>query len=147
VTLVQAMQPRPPVIPPDATLSSAAKQMASNRMALLPVVLRGRMVGTLSAFDLIEICIAERQRPNQQPDQRKVSAAMRPDPPSCRPEDTVAHVREQMHALRMPTLPVTEANGELVGLVDLFDLEVAEDAGVAAGPEPEMVERVRGEAF
>ena len=71
---------------------------------------------------------------------------MRPDPPSCRPEDTVAQVREQMHALRMPTLPVTEANGELAGLVDLFDLEAAKDAGVA-GPEPEMVERVRGEAF
>jgi len=40
---------------------------------------------------------------------------MRPDPPSCRPEDAVAQVRAQMHALRMPTLPVTEANGELVG--------------------------------
>lgn len=67
---------------------------------------------------------------------------MRPDPPSCRPEDTVA----QMHALRTPTLPVTEANGELVGLVDLFDLKAAEEAGVAAGPEPKMVQRVRGEA-
>ena len=54
---------------------------------------------------------------------------------------------QAMHALRMPTHPVTEANGELVGLIDLFDLEAAEDAGVAAGPEPEMVERVRGEAF
>jgi len=71
---------------------------------------------------------------------------MRPDPPSCRPEDTVAQVRAQMHALRTPTLPVTEANGELVGLVDLFDLKAAEEAGVAAGPEPKMVQRVRGEA-
>jgi len=147
VTLVQAMQPCPPVIAPDATLSSAAKQMASNRMPLLPVVHDGRMVGTLSAFDLIGICIADGQCPDQRPDQRKVSAAMRPDPPSCRPEDTLSQVRKQMRALRIPTLPVTDANGKLVGLVDLFDLEAAEDAGVAAGPEPEMVERVRGDAF
>ena len=147
MTLVQAMQPCPPVIAPDATLSSAAKQMASNRMPLLPVVHDGRMVGTLSALDLIAISITEASDPDQSPDQRKVSGAMRPDPPSCRPEDTVAQVREQMRTLRMPTLPVTGANGELVGLIDLFDLEAAEDAGVAAGPEPEMVERVRGDAF
>lgn len=140
MTLVQAMNPRPPVIAPDATLISAAKQMASSRMPLLPVVLGGRMVGTLSAFDLIAISVAE----GFAPDQRKVSAEMRPDPPSCRPEDTLAQVREQMHALRLSTLPVTEANGELVGLIDLFDLETAENAGAAAGPEPEMVARVRG---
>jgi CBS domain-containing protein len=52
-----------------------------------------------------------------------------------------------MRELRMPVLPVVEANGELVGLVDLFDVENAADDGMAAGPEPEMVKRVRGEAL
>jgi len=44
-------------------------------------------------------------------------------------------------------LPVVEANGELVGLVDLFDVEDAGDPGMVAGPEPEMAQRVRGDAF
>ena len=142
MTLVQAMQPGPPVIAPDATLASAARSMASNHISLLPVVARGRLLGTLSAFDLIRCSIAG----GLGPDQRTVRAAMRSDPPSCRAEDTVVQVRQQMRELRVQTLPVIEADGALVGLVDLFDIEDAADAGAAAGPEPDMVKRVRGEA-
>jgi hypothetical protein len=51
-----------------------------------------------------------------------------------------------MRELRSVTLPVIAADGELVGLVDLFDVENAADGGTAAGPAPDMVQRVRGEA-
>ncbi|WP_296898777.1 CBS domain-containing protein [Thiohalocapsa sp.] len=142
MTLIQTMQRRPASTTPEATLRSAAKQMASHHCALLPVIARGRLVGTLSALETT----ARRVGSRMDPDRRTVRAVMRPDPPTCRPEDTVAQVCEQMRALRQPVLPVIEANGELVGLVDLFDIEAAGAAGSVAGPEPDMVKRVRGEA-
>lgn len=143
VTLVQAIQMRPTVTTPDTTLRNAAKEMASHRMALLPVVAKGRLVGSLSAYDLTTRVVGG----GLDPDRRTVRAIMRPDPPACRPEDTLGQVREQMRDLRTTVLPVVEANGELVGLVDLFDVEDAGDPGMVAGPEPEMAQRVRGDAF
>ncbi|WP_295886147.1 CBS domain-containing protein [uncultured Thiohalocapsa sp.] len=142
MTLIQTIQRRPPVTTPDTTLRSAAKEMASHRSTLLPVVARGKLVGTLSALDITARSVGG----GLDPDRRTVRAVMRPDPPTCRPEDAVSAVREQMRALRQSVLPVIEANGELIGLVDLFDIEAAGDAGRVAGPEPEMVKRVRGEA-
>jgi CBS domain-containing protein len=142
LTLIQAMQRRPAVTTPEATLRSAAKQMASERAALLPVVVAGgRLIGTLSALDLTARTIGG----GLDPERRTVRAVMRPDPPVCRPTDSLSQVHAQMRALRLPTLPVVEARGELVGLVDLFDIDSAADHGVAAGPEPEMARRVRGE--
>jgi CBS domain-containing protein len=139
------MQRRPPVTTPDATLRSAARQMASEHTGLLPVIAGGRLVGTLSAFDLAARTVGG----NLDADRRTVRAVMRPlsahSQATCRPEERVGAVRERMRRLRQPALPVIEANGELVGLVDLFDLDAAEDAGSAAGPEPEMARRVRGE--
>jgi len=143
VTLVQAIQMRPTVTTPDTTLRNAAKEMASHRMALLPVVAKGRLVGSLSAYDLTTRVVGG----GLDPDRRTVRAIMRPDPPAYRPEDTLGQVREQMRDLRTTVLPVVEANGELVGLVDLFDVEDAGDPGMVAGPEPEMAQRVRGDAF
>jgi CBS domain-containing protein len=142
VTLIQTIQRRPPVTTPDTALRSAAKVMASHRSTLLPVVVRGKLVGTLSALDITARSVGG----GLDPDRRTVRAVMRPDPPTCRPEDAVSAVREQMRALRQSVLPAIEANGELIGLVDLFDIEAAGDAGRVAGPEPEMVKRVRGEA-
>lgn len=142
MTLIQTMQRRPAVTTPEATLRSAAKEMASQRTALLPVISKGKLVGTLSAMDVTARSVGG----GLDPDRRTVRAVMRPDPPTCRPEDTVDQVYGQMRRLRQSVLPVIEANGELVGLVDLFDIEAAEDAGHVAGPEPDMVKRVRGAA-
>lgn len=141
MTLIQAMQRRPAVTNPGATLCGAAKQMVSERVSLLPVVANGRLVGTISALDLAGRVIGGGLDPNR----RTVRVVMRPDPPACRPEDTLSQVRERMHALRQPALPVIEPNGQLVGLIDLFDIEAAADDGMVAGPEPEMVRRVRGD--
>jgi CBS domain-containing protein len=141
MTLIQAMQRRPPATTPNATLRSAARQMASSRAALLPVVDNGRLVGTLSAFDLTARTIGG----GLDPDRRTVRAVMRSNPPTCRAEDSLSQVRETMRSHRLSTLPVIEGDGELVGLVDLFAVERAGEAGMAAGPEPDMVERVRGD--
>lgn len=103
MTLVQAMHRRPPVTRPEATLRSAAKQMASTRSAMLPVIAEGRFVGTLSAFDLTARSVGG----DLDPDRRMVRALMRPDPPSCRPHDGLEEVRARMIELRTPTLPVT----------------------------------------
>jgi CBS domain-containing protein len=207
VTLIQTMQRRPAVTTPDATLRSAAKEMASQRTALLPVISKGKLIGTLSAMDVTARSVGGGLDPDRRtvravmrpdpptcrpedtvdqvygqmrrlrqsvlpviskgrligtlsamdvtarsvgggldPDRRTVRAVMRPDPPTCRPEDTVDQVYGQMRRLRQSVLPVIEANGELVGLVDLFDIEAAGDDGKVAGPEPDMVKRVRGEA-
>jgi len=141
MTLVQAMRRHPPVISPEATIRSAAREMASHATSLLPVVADRRIVGTLSAFDLVIRSLGG----GLDPDRRTVRAVMRPDPQTCRPEDSIPEVRARMRALRVATLPVVEDNGELVGLVDLFDVEDAADDGSAAGPEPDFVKRVRGE--
>ena len=141
MTLIQAMQRRPPVTRPDATLRSAARQMASHGSALLPVIADDRLVGTLSAFDLTARSLGG----DLDPDRRTVRALMRPDTPTCRPEDGLDEVRVRMLTLRMPTLPVTEPGAHLVGLVHWFDIEGARES--SAGPEPELAKRVRGEAL
>jgi len=141
MTLIQAMQQRPPAIRPDATLRSAAKQMASNRSSLLPVIADGRLVGTLSAFDLTARSIGG----NLDPDRRTVRAVMRPDPPSCRPEDDLDEVRARMLKMRLPTLPVIESDANCIGLLHWFDVEGAR--ADSAGPAPDMVKRVRGETL
>ncbi len=141
MTLIQVMQRDPAVTAPDATLPSAAEKMASAGTSVLPVVAKRQLVGTLSAADLVARAIVG----GLDSDRRTVRDVMRPDPPTCRAEDGVAQVREQMRSLRATVLPVVQPNGELVGVVNLFDLEAAEDDGMVAGPEPDSVKRVRGE--
>jgi len=142
LTLIQAMQRHPAVTTPDATLCSAAKQMASERTSVMPVVVKQqKMVGMLSAFDLVAGTLGG----GLDPDRRTVRDLMWPDPATCRAEDSLTQVRDQMLNLRATVLPVVQANGELLGLVDLFDIADAADNGMAAGPEPDMVKRVRGE--
>jgi CBS domain-containing protein len=140
VTLIQAIQRHPPVTTPDTTVRSAARQMANERTGLLPVIVQGRLVGTLSALDLAARAVGG----NLDPDRRTVRALMRADPPTCRPEDTLEQVHAQMRDLRVTGLPVVEDGAHFVGFADLFDVEAALEAPVAAGPEPEMMRRVRG---
>jgi CBS domain-containing protein len=139
------MQRQPAVTTPDATLRSAARRMAADRVALLPVISDGRLVGTLSALDLMAGTAGDESDSDLDLDARSVRTVMRKDPPSCRPEDSLEQVHRLMCDHRVPALPVIDANAELVGLADLFDIEAALDAHAAAGPEPPMVKRVRGE--
>jgi CBS domain-containing protein len=142
MTLIQAMQRQPAVTAPEATLRGAVRRMTETRMPLLPVLSGERLVGTLSVLDVTaQILVGA---PDS--DWGQVATLMRTDPPTCRPADSLALVRERLCALRLPALPVIEDEGRLVGLADLFDVQRALDAPSAAGPEPEMVRRIRGEA-
>lgn len=140
MNLIQVIRPQPPVTTAETTLTRAARLMAAERTALLPVLAEGRLVGTLSALDLVARTLGA----GLDADRRTVRAVMRSDPPACRPHDSLESVQEQMLELRLTVLPVVDAGAKFLGVVDLFDLERARAAHVAAGPEPEMVQRVRG---
>jgi CBS domain-containing protein len=71
--------------------------------------------------------------------------AMQRAPAVTTPDATLRHAARRMTAAGTALLPVVESNGRLVGLATLFDIEEALDATTAAGPEPSMVKRVRGE--
>jgi CBS domain-containing protein len=141
MTTIQAMQRAPAITAPDATLRHAARRMTAAGAALLPVVAEGRLVGALSALDLL----AGMLDAGLDPDQRSVRTLMHPDPPACSPDDSLERVHSLLRRHRLPALPVVESTGRLVGLATLFDIEEALDATTAAGPEPSMVRRVRGE--
>lgn len=142
MNLIQVIRRSPPVTTPEATLTRAARLMAAERAPLLPVVAQGRLVGTLSALDLVARTLGA----GLDAERCTVRGVMRADPPACHPQDSLDSVCEQMHALKLAVLPVVDAGAALVGLVDLFDVEQARAVRVAAGPEPDMVRRVRGES-
>jgi arabinose-5-phosphate isomerase len=141
MTLVQAMRTDLPILRPDTSLGEAALRMDHARAAMLAVVEDGRVAGSLSALDLLQRVLTGGQNAGV----ATVGDAMVRNPLCCEPGSTLEQVRALLRTHRQPSVLITEPDGQLVGLIDVFDVLAALDAASAAGPEPDYVKRVRGE--
>jgi CBS domain-containing protein len=125
------------VASPDDDVAEAARRMVGARLGCLPVVERGKLVGMITATDLVALHGA----PGAAQDlQTPVAALMTRDPVTVSPDDflldAIVHIgkRQVRHA------PVVDAERRVVGMLSDRDLRLALGASLlstsdaAAGP-------------
>ncbi|MTW21073.1 CBS domain-containing protein [Allochromatium palmeri] len=139
MTLIQTMMTDFTTLDPGCNLWEAAEAMRQSGHWLLPVCHGPRLVGSLSLRDLFTRDEGERGA------QKTVAEAMTRNPVSCGMETRLEEVRNLICRSRQPAICVTNADGNLVGMIDVFEVIDALTAPQAfSGPEPEGVRRVRG---
>jgi CBS domain-containing protein len=117
-TLRSLLQQKPStIVGPTNSVREAGLLMAESRKAAL-VVEDGRLVGIFGFKDMMNRCIAEQLDLDKAP----VGEVMTPDPESVLPDMTVLDALYTMYDHKFLTLPVCEANGKVVGIVDVMDV-------------------------
>ena len=108
------------VISPTATLDDACALMAREQLHHLPVVENGRLVGIVSTTDLIA------RSGGNEPDVGRIQIAevMHHDPISLSRKATLDDAAVLLAGGRYHSLPVTDADGTVVGVVTSTDLIV-----------------------
>ncbi len=104
-------------IEPTATLSAAIGYLAEKRIGALVVTgAEGRVVGILSERDVVR-AVAAGDRAMQMP----LSEVMTRKVVTCRANDSITTIMEQMTAGKFRHLPVVE-DGKLAGIVSIGDV-------------------------
>jgi len=103
------------VIGPRSTLEEAARLMARERLHHLPVVDGDRLVGLVSASDLIG-----RDAPNA--GRRPVAEVMQGPPVTLGRDSTLRDAAERLAGGDYHSLPVTDVSGRVIGVVTSTDL-------------------------
>lgn len=114
------------IVQPSTNLRDVGMLMAERRKAAL-VVDEGRLVGIFGFKDMLTRAVAK-ELPLEQ---TEVSVVMTPNPESVSPDMTVLEALQTMHDNKFLTLPVCEADGTVVGIVDV--MEVIYGCGGAEG--------------
>lgn len=112
---------------PQIPCAEAARQMAALGISALAVVAEGRLVGLVTAGDLVARVLA-RGRPVQTPVGEIMSAPVL----TCRTGDFFATALLTMVHHRIKHLPVLDAAGAPVGMITLGDLSRRRDLGALA---------------
>lgn len=105
-------------IGPAASVLQAALLMNEHRVGALVVVEGGRVVGMFTERDVLLRVVAERR----DPEATRVSEVMTAAVVCCAPETTVDEARGVMRDRRIRHLPVADADGQLLGLISIGDL-------------------------
>jgi CBS domain-containing protein len=103
---------------PAATVLDAATTMNQHRVGALVVVEGGRVVGIFTERDVLMRVVAGRKDPAV----TKVSEVMTAEVVCCSPETTADEARGAMRDRRIRHLPVAGADGRLLGLISIGDL-------------------------
>jgi CBS domain-containing protein len=104
---------------PDENLATAARLMWDNDVGCVPVVDgQGRITGMITDRD---ICMAAYTRGVTLP-QIDVGSAMSQPVFTCEPDHSVVEAETIMRARCVRRMPVTDKNGQVVGILSLNDL-------------------------
>jgi CBS domain-containing protein len=105
-------------IGPTATVLEAAQAMNEHRVGALVVVEGGRVVGIFTERDVLMRVVAGRKDPAA----TTVAEVMTAEVVCCSPETTADEARGAMRDRRIRHLPVAGADGRLLGLISIGDL-------------------------
>jgi CBS domain-containing protein len=105
-------------IGPSASVLQAAVQMNEHRVGSVVVVEDGRVVGMFTERDVLLRVVAGRR----DPEATRVGEVMTTAVVCCSPETTVDEARGVMRDRRIRHLPVADADGRLLGLISIGDL-------------------------
>jgi CBS domain-containing protein len=105
------------IVDSDSSVLEAAVLMAQSRKAAL-VAEGGKLVGIFGFKDMMSRVIARELDPETTP----IAEVMTPNPESVSPDMSVLEALQMMHDHHFLTLPVCEANGTIVGVVNVIDV-------------------------
>jgi CBS domain-containing protein len=105
-------------IDPAADVLQAALVMNEHRVGALVVLDEGRVVGIFTERDVLRRVVAERRDPTR----TRVAEVMTAEVVCCSPETGTDEARGAMRDRRIRHLPVADADGRLLGLVSIGDL-------------------------
>jgi len=104
---------------PDDRLNRVAELMWNHDCGALPVVDdSGNLVGIITDRDAFMAAYTQGRRL----DECSVASAMSSEVYSCAPDDSLVRAVELMRDYKFRRVPVTDANGELVGVLSLADI-------------------------
>ncbi|MGE3536075.1 MAG: CBS domain-containing protein [Candidatus Tectimicrobiota bacterium] len=109
-------------LPAEAAMLQGARQLLDGLYGCVPVLSAGRLVGILTATDvlrglLLDLgCTAARL---------PVRLYMQYAPLTARPEDWLSQVQQRMHSAEVRHVPIVTADGKLAGLLSDRDLRQA----------------------
>ena len=104
-------------VEPDAKLSAAIKILSERRIGAVLVLSQGRLEGILSERDIVRVLGERGASVLDEP----VSATMTRKVVSCREQDTVSEIMENMTRGKFRHMPVVEDN-RVVGLISIGDI-------------------------
>jgi CBS domain-containing protein len=105
-------------IGPSASVLRAAVLMNEHRVGSLVAVEDGRVVGMFTERDVLQRVVGGRR----DPETTRVAEVMTTAVVCCSPETTVDEARGVMRDRRVRHLPVADADGRLLGLISIGDL-------------------------
>ena len=108
---------------PDMSIRDAAKLMAELDAGALPVSEAGSIIGMITDRDIAIRAVAQGL-----PTDTPVSEVMTPQVSTCRVDDDLDAVLEQMGREQIRRMPVLDAAGSLVGIVSLSDIIIEASA-------------------
>jgi CBS domain-containing protein len=116
----------------EATIEGAAQIMAELDVVVLPVQDQGALVGMLTERDItIRVVAAGRV-----PADTKVAEIMSSDVFTCRSDDDVDAIAQQMSDRKVRQVPVVDEQGKLVGVVTVAALKMGGEGSVDAAVSP-----------
>lgn len=122
------MRPEVVAVPPSASLREAAAIMRDRQAEELVVCDGGRLLGILTAHDLVAGGMATLRPPESIP----VHTLLPPgEPAACRDDAILADAARAMSARRLRSVPVVNAAGTVVGVISLLDVAGAVMPNVA----------------
>jgi CBS domain-containing protein len=119
--LKELMKQYPRTVEADATVGSAARTLLWYGIRHLPVLRDEALVGIVSDRDLAAYQAEHGENAHRHP----VSEAMRADPQTAGPDDSVTEAAARMAEYRIGCLPITE-RGQLLSLVTGTDILAAQ---------------------
>ena len=116
--LLERKGPHVLTIGPTASVLQAAELMNEHRVGSVVVVEDGRVVGMFTERDVLQRVVGGRR----DPEATRVGDVMTTAVVCCSPETTVDEARGVMRDRRVRHLPVADADGRLLGLISIGDL-------------------------
>lgn len=107
---------------PDETIQKAAEMMAEADAGILPIRENDRLVGMITDRDIAVRAVAKALDPQT----TRVRDVMSPEVKYCFEDEDVNHVVQNMSDLQVRRLPVVNRDKQLVGIVSVGDIAVAE---------------------
>lgn len=133
-TVRDLMTPNPIALPPEATVTEAAKQMRDAAVGSLLVQRNGSLCGILTDRDIAMRVVAQDRSPSRTP----LADVCSPNLATLSPDDRIGHAVALMRKKGIRRIPVTQ-DGAVVGVLSLGDLARGLDpqsalAGISAAP-------------
>jgi CBS-domain-containing membrane protein len=113
-------------IAPQETVQRAAQLMDELNVGAIPVLDGDKLVGMITDRDITVRSVAAGQAPGS----TQVGDVMSTDVRTCRSDQTVDEVLDQMADVQIRRVPVVDQSQQVIGIVSLGDMAAKHSAGI-----------------